>query len=640
MDRSTPNLAQRALRKVAGSLHVFDRSQYQERRRRFLARRVDIASTRGLEFGGFDLPTVPPELGDCAIADIRGEIELSRRFDVPMDSIQRVDCILQPGIPSHLQISDRFDYVVLCHVLEHVVDVITMLNELTELLVPGGTLFIALPDKRRTPDAVRPSTRLATLVERQLDAATTPSLTELAEFSLAWNEDFRLQYEESMKDFFHEMRSSQLFGEPDIHCNVWRDDEFIAQVRDLIGGDYLPELQLVETQPLESPFNEFYVALERVVDGDSSRMEAPLVSRPSAFYRTCNFCGSGRFRVWKRLHAPFPERIYSDTPPEPELGRALSLQYLSCRECDLSAINPVPRFDLIDRHRFSAREALDRPEDEILALVEDRRRVTRIMAEQHDFERYRRTGRLLDVSCGLGGGLSWLRDEGGWDVRGVEPAREFVEFASARLGLDVHHGLVQDLPDAPGSFDVIMIDSSLQCVFDPLETLLACHRLLREGGCLFAQVPNRDGLGPRGADLNVQWGHWFFYTPAVLHRMLEQIGFRSERLFAVQNPIDPDVLAALPSDVTFPESDLVVQLVGGEEIEEALDGGCRPRADFFGLSARKRSHTTPPKSEETARVSLTDLSRASRVPRQCVAIDPNTDVRWPWESAAAEPNRT
>jgi len=629
-------MARNRLKEIAAHFHVFDRSQYQDRRREFLARHVDLSSARGLEFGAFDLPTVPSELGECAVADMRSEIRLARDFDVPVESVLTVDCVVEPGLAAYRQIGLRFDYVILCHVLEHIPDVITMMNDLCQLLVPGGTLFIALPDKRETLDAARPSTPLARLVERQYDRTNRPTLTELAEFSLAWHEDFRKQYKESMKEFFHAMRSHQLFGVPDIHCNVWRDEEFFEQVHELIRGKYLPDLQVIATQPTRKPFNEFYVALRRGVDsGKDTKRRAP-TEEPAVFYRTCGFCGYGQFKVWKRLHSPFPEQLYGDTPPEPDLGRQLSLQYLTCRECDLTQINPLPHFDLVDRHRFSTPHAIDLDEAGIEALIEDRRRVARIISEQHDFDRYRQTGRLLDVSCGLGIALAWLRDERGWDVRGVEPARELVEFASDRFGLEVANGIVQDLPDAPGSFDVIMIDSSLQCVFDPLETLMACHRLLREGGCLFVQVPNRDGLGTEWLDQNVHWGHWFFYTPATLLRILDRIGFESERLLAIQNPIDPRVREHAASDLTMREEDLQVQLLSADDIEEAFAQGRRPRADFFGLSVRKRSAAPRSEDRDASPEWLTNISRASRRPRHCVAIDPETSVRWPWEEEPEE----
>lgn len=614
-----------------------DRAAYRAHRRGFLERYVHLATKRGIEFGAFDLPTVEPGVGQCAVADVRSEIQLAQIFGVPLEQIATVDGIIEPRVETHRQIEHRVDYVILCHVLEHVPDVVEMLDDLARLLVPGGLLFLALPDKRETPDAERNSTTLSRLIERHVEKAKGPSLTELAEFSLAWREDARIDYKTSMRDFYHALRSEQLFGSPDVHCNVWRDEEFAEQIQELIRGGYVRHLEWVAMQRTEAPYNEFYVALRRTADPSEARLTSPTPVRgPSVFYRTCNFCGYGQFKPWKRLHAPFPERIYADSPPDAAIGQALSLQYLTCTRCDLTAINPLPAFDTIDRHRFSAGDTLDRSPAEIEALIEDRQRVTEIMARQHDLAQYRETGRFLDVSCGPGIGAAWLRDEGGWDVRAVEPASEFVAFAADRFGLEVFHGLVQDLPEPAGSFDVVMLDSSLQCHFDPLETLLACHRLLRVGGCLFVQAPNRDGLGAVWNDRDVQWGHWFSLTPEVLDHVSGRIGFRSERLLAIQNPIDPEVLARLPEGFEVPRADLETRLHTPAEIEAFFAAGGRPRADFFGMSFRKQpgSDGRDGPGLRAEHAALQQISHASRRPRFSVAIAPDTDVRWPWDDGA------
>jgi len=610
-----------------------NRSDYQRRRRDFLRKHVDLSTATGLEFGGFDLPTVPPDLGSCGIADVRSEHHLATEFGIPLSSVAPVDYVIEPALAAHRQIRSRFDYLILCHVLEHIPDVITTLRDLPELLNPGGVVFIALPDKRETPDGVRSSTTIARLVERYVEGAKRPSMSEIAEFSLAWDETYQRQYERSMADFFHEVRSQQLFGEPDVHCNVWRDDEFVDQLERLIGAGYLGQVEIVDREPTSPPFNEFYVLLRRP---PSSSAEESAVREQgveeSVFHRTCNFCGRARFAVWKRLHAPFPEKLHHDSVPDPDIGRQLSLQYLTCLHCDLSSINPLPRFEIVDRHRFRVGDVLSRDGDSVDRLIGDCERVIETVSEQYEFERYRKTGRLLDVSCGPGIALSWLRDRRGWEVRGVEPAREFVDFAAERFGLEVFQGLAQDLPDPPGSFDVVMMDSSLQYMFDPLGVLLACHRLLREGGCLFLHVPNRDALSTKWTNLNVHWGHWFSFSVSVLDRILTRMGFRSERIFSVQGTIDPRVMDRLPAGFDKRAEGFEVFLNDSDEVRRYLDEAGLFQADFFGLSARKLGPSElDPDRASISRQTLAEIARFSHRPRHCVAIDPDTDVYWPWE---------
>src|SRR5690606_12666642 len=102
--------------------------------------------------------------------------------------------------------------------------------------------------------------------------------------------------------------------------------------------------------------------------------------------------------------------------------------------------------------------------------------------------------------------------------------------ARERYGLEVANGLIHDVRERGESFDLILMDNSLEHTFDPLSALLASFRLLRKGGGLFVFVPNADGLSTLHLNDNVHWGHWFLYTPRVLVRMLESIGFRVVRV--------------------------------------------------------------------------------------------------------------
>lgn len=617
-----------------------DRSSYQRRRRGFLADLVDTRSTSGLEFGGFDLPTVAADQGSCAIADMRSEIHLAREFKLPLDSICPVDCIIEPGVSAYRQIGRRFDYVILCHVLEHIPDVITMMRDLTELLVPGGTLFIALPDKRETCDITRSSTTLSKLVERQLEQQTTPSLSDITEFALAWDEGFRKQYEESMQDFFLGLRNHQLFGSPDVHCNVWRDDEFLEQMGELIRGGYLPQLEIVASRPTEYPFNEFYVAFRRLVEpaGDGDAMPEPAWPQaPGVHYRSCNFCGYGQFEVWKRVAAS-PSGSAMDGRPV-AAGRVHGLQMLTCRRCGLTAQNPMPGFADLDGAGCSPGPWPDRDDARLPALIEEERKRAEALSARHGLERYRSTGRLLGVSCGPGIGLAWLRDERGWDVRGVEPVRELVALARDRFGLELACGRVEDLEEPDGTFDVILIDGGLERMFDPLSALLACRRLLREGGCLVIHVPNRDGIGSERSDWidqSVDREERFFFTPSVLHAILEQIGLDGQEILASQPEVGSALPPGAPTPTPVPHEGLEVSLRGAEEIDRHFASASPIRADSFTISA-SRSSGVEYEAAGKALDALREVAACSHRQRLCVAIDPETDARWPFESGSTAP---
>jgi len=242
---------------------IVTREDYRTSRLAFLRRVVDPASASGLEIGALDFPTVLPDAGRCAIADVRTADELARRFGIARDTIPETTYLVSRDRPLAEQIGERFGYVVLCHVLEHVPDPIRFLNETAELLEPGGVLFLAIPDKRRTQDAGRPSTTLDHLFQRHHERATTPPLSQVMEFARAWVEELAALEAESPRRFYEWAVSNLESGQADVHCNVWCDEELFAQLDALVAGGFLPGLSVSARGPNRDGFNEFHLALRK-----------------------------------------------------------------------------------------------------------------------------------------------------------------------------------------------------------------------------------------------------------------------------------------------------------------------------------------------------------------------------------------
>lgn len=240
------------------------RDDYRGARLAVLRRVVDPSCGEGLEFGAFDFPIVGPGVGRCSFADVRSSQQLAEIFGVPIETIARVEWVVDRGRPIAEQIPLRFDYVILCHVLEHVPEPIRFLNDVGALLRPGGVAFFAVPDKRQTLDAARPSTTIDHLLARHHHGAPGPPLAQIMEFSRAWDESLRKLADEQPRAFFEWAAEQFERGCADVHCNVWRDEELFEQLDYLARGGFLPGLEVCLRAPNEPPFNEFYVALRRV----------------------------------------------------------------------------------------------------------------------------------------------------------------------------------------------------------------------------------------------------------------------------------------------------------------------------------------------------------------------------------------
>ncbi len=115
----------------------------------------------GLEIGPSHNPAAPKRQGfrveTADHLDRAGLVEKYTGHGVDLDMIEDVDYIWN-GEPLSELIGtvDRYDWIIASHVIEHVPDLAGFLNECRKLLKAGGTLSLAIPDKRYCFDHHRP----------------------------------------------------------------------------------------------------------------------------------------------------------------------------------------------------------------------------------------------------------------------------------------------------------------------------------------------------------------------------------------------------------------------------------------------------------------------------------------------------
>ena len=121
------------------------------------------------------------------------------------------------------------------------------------------------------------------------------------------------------------------------------------------------------------------------------------------------------------------------------------------------------------------------------------------------FPRFADGGTVLEIGCGSGEHLNWLRSLG-WRVAGAEFSPVAAQTAQSRFGIHVHVGDLLRAPFSPESFDVILMNHVLEHLLDPLATLSQANALLRKGGVLFIETPNVESIGRQICQ--VHWPHW------------------------------------------------------------------------------------------------------------------------------------
>lgn len=82
------------------------------------------------------------------------------------------------------RVGQALDFVVASHVVEHVPDLLGWLQEIDEVLVPGGQLRLAVPDKRYCFDLLRRSSSLADVCEAHVCRRRVPGARQILDFAL------------------------------------------------------------------------------------------------------------------------------------------------------------------------------------------------------------------------------------------------------------------------------------------------------------------------------------------------------------------------------------------------------------------------------------------------------------------------
>lgn len=176
-------------------------------------------------------------------------------------------------------------------------------------------------------------------------------------------------------------------------------------------------------------------------------------------------------------------------------------------------------------------------------------------------------GALLDVGCGDGGFLNIARSCG-WDAVGLDPDPKVVANA-ANYGFSVNLGGIEFYNGKSELFDVITVAHVVEHVYDPVELLSSCYRLLKKGGQLWIETPNIDSFGH--AYFKGDWRgleaprHLVLFNRQSLRRALLDTGFQILRdratpsscqsmyraSYAMARGLMPDEEILLPSSVLF-----------------------------------------------------------------------------------------
>jgi hypothetical protein len=165
--------------------------QAMEARRQQFRGLHDFSVGRGLELGPLDSPITVAGESDVRYLDVHDTEGVRAHYaddpNVLLEMIPDIDFVLIEGesvrtVAEAAAPGAPYDWVMASHVIEHVPDVVGWLRELAELVVDGGALVLAVPDRRYCFDAHRPPTTTGQALAAFERGDTRPGIRAVYDF--------------------------------------------------------------------------------------------------------------------------------------------------------------------------------------------------------------------------------------------------------------------------------------------------------------------------------------------------------------------------------------------------------------------------------------------------------------------------
>jgi SAM-dependent methyltransferase len=230
--------------------------------------------------------------------------------------------------------------------------------------------------------------------------------------------------------------------------------------------------------------DEFFARLKR----DADRLAA---RRAEFVERTCVFCGApGR-------HA-FDKHGFS---------------YCSCGACGSLFVNPRPTAAALAEYTESSEAVAywsshfykETAEARRAGIFRPRAELVTALAREHGLNG---SVRFADVGAGYGLFLEELRARAPrWTLTAIEPDRR-LSLVCRTAGFGTVERWVEDIGEGELAMDFVSAFEVVEHVFDPVQFLSACRRLLRPGGMALVTT-----LAISGFDLQVLWDQSRSITP-------------------------------------------------------------------------------------------------------------------------------
>lgn len=154
------------------------------RRTQKISGSLNLTSSCGVEIGPLNNPLLRKDEANVIYVDYATTEELrTKPYDSSINPADIVDVDVvwaeQPLRECMPESHRECDYVVAAHVIEHVPDIVGWLHDIRSILKSGGSLGLAIPDKRFTFDYCRNESTVGEMIEAWLHKYRRPSIRQV-----------------------------------------------------------------------------------------------------------------------------------------------------------------------------------------------------------------------------------------------------------------------------------------------------------------------------------------------------------------------------------------------------------------------------------------------------------------------------
>jgi SAM-dependent methyltransferase len=252
------------------------------------------------------------------------------------------------------------------------------------------------------------------------------------------------------------------------------------------------------------------------------------------------FCASGS---WTMMRCKGCQATYLDPrPSESAIHLAYKTYYTHARQAAPQGLRATLGRALDNTHRnliFGTAFRPSLPLPNLLGHLMRHRVGRRVQQSDRGLARLSQRGAVLDVGCGNGAFLSFVRALG-WHPFGVEADLSAANVAT-EAGINV---LARTLTELDGKydnfFDAITLSHVIEHLHQPNQDILRCFSLLKPGGYLWIETPNIDSYGFklfgrywRGLEAP---RHLVLFNEGSLGALLRRAGFNAVQRLQIHDP--------------------------------------------------------------------------------------------------------